>query len=155
MTEPKPEPQIVKVPLIADHVQRAREWRVKGGKSHSKAHMSEMGKKGWEARKKKMHRGVPFNQIWRYRKCFQGTPKGLDKGTLPVVPPSPTNPEIKCPTERCNYSMIASDRVARIMHEYRAFRFECPRCGKKAIVRRGEKSTIGAFFACRVEAVKE
>jgi predicted RNA-binding Zn-ribbon protein involved in translation (DUF1610 family) len=51
--------------------------------------------------------------------------------------------------------MIASDRVARVMHEYRAFRFECPRCGKKAIVRRGKKSTIGAFFACRVEAVKE
>ena len=122
-----------------------------GGRSHSKQHQSENGRRGGLKRCEPKAGRTPMNELWKHR--WRKDEMAALRGD-PVAPPGPMNPEIKC-AAGCGFSMIAANQIRDILNRGRAFDFTCPRCGVEMRVRGNKSSPITAYFTARVELLHQ
>ena len=140
-------PQVVRIPVDASTAAEIRRICSLGGRSHSKQHQSEIGRRGGLKRCEPKAGRTPMTELWKHR--WRREEMAAMRGD-PVAPPGPTNPEIKCPAD-CGFTMIAANRVRDILNSGRAFDLTCPRCGAMMRVRRSKVRGLAGYFTASVE----
>ena len=140
-------PQVVRIPVDASTAAEIRRVCSLGGRSHSKPHLAEIGRRGGLKRCEPKAGRTPMTELWRHR--WRKDEMAAMRGD-PVAPPGPMNPEIRCPAD-CGFTMIAANRVRDILNSGRAFDLTCPRCSAMMRVRRSKVRGLAGYFTASVE----